>query len=93
MTDIPKARALISGVLERARYLYVQDWSDLDEALSLMTRKVKPRRSSGNVPMTNELGDRARVLHSTTRLSNAAIGKMLKVDGGRVSEAINGDWQ
>jgi hypothetical protein len=31
-------------------------------------------------------------MHETTNLSNAEIGRRLNIDGGRVSEAINGQW-
>jgi hypothetical protein len=42
--------------------------------------------------MTQALSAEARRLHRTTNLSNGDIALQLNVDGGRVSEAINGMW-
>jgi hypothetical protein len=42
--------------------------------------------------MTAKMGRAARKMHETTNLSNAEIGRRLNIDGGRVSEAINGQW-
>lgn len=91
MTDIPMARAILETALASA-YRDDQWRKAAREALGLMTRKVRPGRPTGNVPMTAELGAKARHLRDTTDLSNAQIGRMLKVDGGRVSEALNGRW-
>lgn len=92
MTDIPKARAILSAAIESSD----GDWDQLvdavKEALSLMTRTCKPKRHTGHQPMTAELGREARRLRRTKYLSCAAIGAILNVDSGRVSEAINGMW-
>jgi hypothetical protein len=92
MTDIPKARKL----LEQG-YYFADSWAQLEgavaEALTLMTRKVrKARVSKTTVPMTAELGAEARRLHRTTDLTDAEIGHKLNINGGRVSEALNGQW-
>jgi len=42
--------------------------------------------------MSHELAKEARRLHRETNLPIAEIGRLLKVDGGRVSEALNGMW-
>jgi L-serine deaminase len=94
MTDIPKARAILEELKTCAWTPLSPLWmSDkLDEALALMTRTVRPGRRTGHQKMTAKLGRAARKMHETTNLSNAEIGRRLNIDGGRVSEAINGQW-
>jgi len=91
LTDIQKARAILEEALDTCMNVDGLRIS-MRMALALMTRTVSPKRRTGNVPMTVELGNEARRLHRETKLSNAEIGRRLKVDGGRVSEALNGMW-
>ena len=85
------ARALLQETLGWELEDHVRD--HITSALGLMTRVVKnPPRKSGHQPMTAELGAEARRLHRSTSLTNAEIGRKLNVDGGRVSEALNGMW-
>jgi len=90
LTDIPFARALLEETLQWDLYPPVR--RNIEAALAKMTRTVSPKRRTGNVPMTAELGHEARRLYKETNLPIAEIGRRLKVDGGRVSEALNGMW-
>jgi len=91
LTDIPRARAILEEALDTCMNVDGLRIS-MRMALSHMTRTVSPKRPTGNVPMTAELGHEARRLHRETNLPIAEIGRRLKVDGGRVSEALNGMW-
>jgi hypothetical protein len=92
-TNIPKARRiLLEAIAGDNAYDSTSMYGSIVEALGLMTRTVRPGRRTGHQKMTWKLGIAARKLHETTNLSNAEIGRRLNIDGGRVSEAINGQW-
>jgi L-serine deaminase len=91
-TNIPKARVILNGLLQAQAVTDPYVVETIKDALALMTRAVRPGRRTGHQKMTAKLGRAARKMHETTDLSNAEIGRRLNIDGGRVSEAINGQW-
>ena len=53
----------------------------------------KPRAVPKSFKMTWQIGDECRRLHAQDPTRSCKdIGRELNVDGGRVSEAINGKW-
>jgi len=95
-TDIPKAREIIEKRIEAlmadGAFAHAETIGDLRDALSLMTRKTNKRPARVSAPkITDEViyGVLA-VYEAYPDLAQREIGKIFGIDGGRVSEIING---
>jgi hypothetical protein len=86
MTDIPRARQILTLALEQLTIAV----SSLDTALKLMTRPPPVRRAKAKSQhMTPELAMKIKVYADNhPKLSLADIGRTFNVNAGRVSEAL-----
>jgi hypothetical protein len=92
MSDIPRARELLNTALECEAPDNIKH--HVREALELMTRQSPIKRAAAMARTMD--ADLVRKIKATVRRlpnrSNREIGSMFNVDGGRVSEVMNGKW-
>ncbi len=88
MTDIPRARRLISDAYSQIG----QGLMLLREAQELMTRPAPIRKAPRtSQPITQRVADDIRAYaYKHPRATYRMIGAHFKVDGGRVSEVLRG---
>lgn len=91
MSNIPKARALLQGVLD-GHELRQEVIQDISAALVLMTRNVGKRQAPRtSTPMTAELAQKLRTFAlANPSKTQAEIAHLFRVNPGRVSEALRG---
>lgn len=96
MSDIPKAREVLEGLLSGWEGLPPKKVKEgLQEALSMMTRDyVKPRAPTTSAQMTPLLASNIRATYSAIKRtkgvepSNQELADMFGVNPGRISEAL-----
>lgn len=97
MSDIPTARDEILLLIDMLRANTITHTDVADELEHVILPKLFRNQNARKAPVTSRrmtlaLGRRARFLASQTNMSNAQIAAHLKINPGRVSEAINGQW-